>query len=117
MLDAQGLTREQAQGQAAAQDLEVVSSFGAKGRGASKVAKTAADDAKRYLKAKAPVGRHLADQLLLPLAFLGGGEFRTLYPTTHLTTNVDILHAFLPERVVLRQDAPDDWLVRVPGYR
>ena len=94
---------------------EVVSSFGAKGRGASKVAKTAADDAKRYLKARAPVGRHLADQLLLPLAFLGGGEFRTLHPTKHLTTNVDIVGAFLPDRIELREDGPEDWLVRVSG--
>lgn len=43
----------------------------------------------------APVGEHLADQLLLPLAVMGGGTFRTSAPLSlHFTTNADVLAAF-----------------------
>ena len=38
-----------------------------------------------------PVGRHLADQLVLPLALAGGGSFRTLPPTQHTRTQLDII--------------------------
>jgi len=43
----------------------------------------------------APVGRHLADQLLLPLALAGGGSFRTLEPTQHTRTNAGVISRFL----------------------
>ena len=42
-----------------------------------------------------PVGPHLADQLLLPLALAGRGTFRTAPLTRHATTNIDVIHQFL----------------------
>ncbi len=74
---------------------EVITSFGEKGISAEKVASAACDDAWRYLNANVPVGLHLADQLLIPLALAGRGCFRTLAPTAHTTTNADVIRRFL----------------------
>ena len=59
---------------------EVVTAFGAKGIRAEHVAQAAADEAKAYLASGAPVGAHLADQLLVPLALAGGGRYRAVAP-------------------------------------
>jgi RNA 3'-terminal phosphate cyclase (ATP) len=61
---------------------EVISGFGKRGVKAEKVAADACREARRFLDADVPVGEHLADQLLLPLAIgaargSGGGCFRT----------------------------------------
>lgn len=74
---------------------EVVTGFGEKNVPAGVVADRACTEARAYLAAGVPVGRHLADQLLLPLALAAGGEFRTLPPTRHTTTNVDVIRRFL----------------------
>ncbi len=57
---------------------EIVTGFGIKGVSAEKVASDACDEAERYLRTDVPVGCHLADQLLIPMALAGGGSFRTL---------------------------------------
>lgn len=75
---------------------ELVTSFGEKSRSAERVAKKAVNETQRYLACDAPVGRHLADQLLLPMALAGGGSFRTLAPTLHTQTNAEIIATFLP---------------------
>jgi RNA 3'-terminal phosphate cyclase (ATP) len=74
---------------------EVFTSFGERGVRAESVAKRAAHEARDYLQSEAPVGRHLADQLVLLLAMGGGGSFRTLTPTAHTTTQLDIVPQFL----------------------
>jgi RNA 3'-terminal phosphate cyclase (ATP) len=43
----------------------------------------------------APVGEHLADQLLLPMA-LYGGELRTGPLSLHARTNIEVIERFLP---------------------
>ncbi|MCP3920783.1 MAG: RNA 3'-terminal phosphate cyclase [bacterium] len=78
---------------------EVVTGFGAKGVPAERVARRAAGVAKRYLAARAPVGMHLADQLLVPMALLAGGHFDALPPSLHTTTNVDVVRMFLGDVV------------------
>jgi len=93
---------------------EVVTGFGEKGVRAERVADLAIREARRYLRSGAPVGEHLADQLLLPLALAGGGAFRTLRPSSHLRTNVAVIQAFLPALDVrLEERGPDDWQVLV----
>ncbi len=49
----------------------------------------------RYLGTDVPVGRFLADQLLLPMAFGAGGCFRSLPPTKHTETNIEVIKRFL----------------------
>jgi RNA 3'-terminal phosphate cyclase (ATP) len=93
---------------------EVFAEFGRRGVPAERVAEHAARAAKRYLASDAPVGVHLADQLLLPLALAGGGSFVTLPPSSHTRTNIDVIQAFLP--VAIRCAALDEtekWKIEV----
>jgi RNA 3'-terminal phosphate cyclase (ATP) len=77
---------------------EMVTDYGAKGIRAERVAREAARELKRYLEGEAPVGKHLADQLLIPMALAGAGAFRTSPPTPHTTTNAALIERFLPVR-------------------
>jgi RNA 3'-terminal phosphate cyclase (ATP) len=58
---------------------EVFSRVGERGVRAEVIAENAADEALAYLKTEAPVGHHLADQLLIPLALCRGGSFTNQY--------------------------------------
>jgi RNA 3'-terminal phosphate cyclase (ATP) len=82
-----------------AQVVEVFTAFGAAGVRAEAVAHQLAKDVERYLDAGVPVGEHLADQLLLPLALAGGGSFVTLPLSSHARTNIEVLKLFLPVEV------------------
>ena len=55
----------------------------------------------KYLMLGAPVGRFLADQLLLPMSVGAGGRFLTQPPTKHTTTNNDVIRQFLPVEIEL----------------
>lgn len=94
---------------------EVVTGFGQRGVPAEKVAAGAVREARRYLKAGVPVGEHLADQLLVPMALAGGGAFRTLEPSSHTTTNVETLAHFLEVSVQTEKLDHDVWQVTVDG--
>lgn len=75
---------------------ELVTSHGRKGYPAEDVADDALDDLEDYLEAGVPVGEHLADQLLLPMAIAGGGKLRTMAPLSlHATTNIETIREFL----------------------
>lgn len=74
---------------------EVFSGFGEHRRTAESVATRPVDEFREWHGAHVAVGRHTADQLLLPLALAAGGTFRTLPPTLHTTTNREILCKFL----------------------
>jgi len=76
---------------------EVVTGFGERGVSAERVADNAIDEVREYLTAEVPVGSHLADQLMLPLALAGDGSFRTLSLTPHSTTNMAVIQRFLPK--------------------
>jgi RNA 3'-terminal phosphate cyclase (ATP) len=77
---------------------ELFSGFGVRGLRAEEVAERVVKDVRDYLVADVPVGPHLADQLLLPLALAGGGVFRTVVLTPHAETNLDVVQRFLPLR-------------------
>lgn len=85
---------------------EVFTAFGAADIRAEAVATAAADEAKRWLDAGVPVGEHLADQLVLPMALGEGGAFRTTAPSMHLRTQIDVVRRFL-ERDVAVDEEPD----------
>ena len=74
---------------------ELVTGFGEKGVRAELVAERACDEAAAFLAADVPVGEHLADQLLLPLALAGGGRFRCAPLSLHATTNIETIGLFL----------------------
>jgi RNA 3'-terminal phosphate cyclase (ATP) len=90
---------------------EVLVSLGERGVPAETVARRLVYEAQRYLAAQVPVGEHLADQLLLPLALAGGGSFLTLVPSLHLRTNLAVIQAFLPLKPILEELGPDRWWV------
>jgi RNA 3'-terminal phosphate cyclase (ATP) len=83
---------------------EVFSGFGEIGVRAEAVAERAVKEARRYLAAGVPVGPHLADQLLLPLALAGGGAFRTVGLTSHSRANLDVIRAFLSTSIAVTGD-------------
>ena len=87
---------------AAEQVRELVSRFGERGLRAETLAKKAARDITAYLAADWPVGEHLADQLMLPMALAGGGAFRTGPLSSHAETNLAVIEAFLPGRARAR---------------
>jgi RNA 3'-terminal phosphate cyclase (ATP) len=58
-----------------------------------------------------PVGIHLADQLLLPLALAGQGCFTTVAPSRHATTNIATIKQFLNSSLQINRDAENRWLV------
>ena len=87
--------------------VEVFTGFGEHGRRAEAVATRVEDEVREWHAADVAVGRHTADQLLLPLALAAGGSFRTLPLTQHTTTNRDVLALFLGDVVSLVPDAGD----------
>ncbi len=78
---------------------EVISAFGKRGVPAEDVAAGLAQDIDDYLSSGAPVGKYLADQLLVPLAVAGEGRYRTVAVTEHTRTNIEVLKRFLNIRV------------------
>ncbi len=65
-----------------------------------------------HLATAAPVGPHLADQILVPLAAAGGGSFRTVEPTRHTHATIDVIAQFLPDlRVEARDHGDRTWTV------
>jgi RNA 3'-terminal phosphate cyclase (ATP) len=92
---------------------EVFSAFGEKGRPAESVAEQAAHEARAWLESGAPVGEHLADQLLLPLALAGAGSFRTVAPTPHTLTQIEVIARFLGRRFVVQPIADRTFRVAV----
>jgi RNA 3'-terminal phosphate cyclase (ATP) len=73
---------------------ELFIGFGQRGVKAETVAATVVREAKEYLASGAPVGPHLADQLLIPLVLAGGGSFDTMQLTQHTTTNIEVVQKF-----------------------
>jgi RNA 3'-terminal phosphate cyclase (ATP) len=74
---------------------ELTTAHGKKGYPAEDVADDALDELEDFLEAEVPVGEHLADQLLLPLAVAGGGRFRCDDLSLHATTNIETIQHFL----------------------
>lgn len=82
---------------------EVFTGFGEQGVPAEKVAKKTIKQAREYLVSDAVVGQYLADQLLVPMAMSGGGKFKTMAPTPHTTTNMEIIKKFLDVEITMTE--------------
>lgn len=94
---------------------EVITGFGERGVAAEQVAASVAAETARYLAAGVPVGEHLADQLLLPMALGAGGVFRTVAPSLHTTTQLELLRLFIGTRATATEEGPDAWRIEVAG--
>lgn len=92
---------------------EVFTGFGERGVSAEKVAGKAVDQVKEYLAADVPVGKYLADQILVLMALAGGGSFQTLSPSRHTRTNIEIVEKFLDVQIDPREIGPNQWEVVV----
>jgi RNA 3'-terminal phosphate cyclase (ATP) len=92
---------------------EVFTSFGERGVRAEMVAERVVRRVRRYLAAGVPVGRHLADQLLLPMALCGDGEFLTLEPSLHTLTNMAVVNAFMDVQFLSEEIRADAWRIAI----
>jgi RNA 3'-terminal phosphate cyclase (ATP) len=90
---------------------EVFSAFGIRGLPAEKVAQQLVNEVSEYLESNVPVGKHLADQLLLPLALAGRGAFLTQTPSTHTLTNIGVINDFMDVQFNLDAIRPGAWLI------
>lgn len=104
---------------------EVFSAIGARGKPAESVARELAEEVQEYLSWNVPVGRHLADQIMLPMAIGAwqarqaatppmhrvGGSFITGPLTDHSRTHIDVIKAFMD--INIRVESIDDVRNRV----
>jgi RNA 3'-terminal phosphate cyclase (ATP) len=75
-------------------------SLGELGKPAEQVAEEAAVELLEFLRSEAALDRHLADQLVLPMALSAGpSQFTTEVVTQHLLTNAWVVNRFSPGRV------------------
>jgi len=91
----------------------VFTGFGERGVPSERVARSVVKPVREYLTSDVPVGRYLADQLLVPMAVAGEGEFTTLPLTRHSATNVEVLKQFLDVGVTVTKPDRLKWHVRV----
>lgn len=75
--------------------VEVITAFGEKGVRVEMIMGQLIREAQAFLGLDAPVGEHLADQLLLPLVMAGGGEIRVTTVSLHTRTNAEVLTRLL----------------------
>ncbi|MDR1489189.1 MAG: RNA 3'-terminal phosphate cyclase [Desulfovibrio sp.] len=73
----------------------VCTGIGQLGVAAKSVARHAADRARSFLRSEVPVEKHLADQLLVPMALAGSGTFLTEKPSLHTKTCMAVLPLFM----------------------
>ena len=90
---------------------EVFTGFGERQVRAETVADACADEVLAYLASDAPVGPHLADQLVLLLALAGQGTFRTMPPTKHTHTQLDVIARFLGPVISCSEEADGTWRI------
>lgn len=96
---------------------EVFSGLGAFDRSSRLVVDEAVRPMRKHLASDVPVGEHLADQLLLPMALAAmqgqKSAFRTRGLTPHATTHADIIKSFLGLAVEVAKDGEKAVRVRV----
>jgi len=90
---------------------EVFSGFGQRGVPAETVAQGVISQVNDYLQAGVPVGHYLADQLLVPMALAGGGEFLTQQPSLHTTTNMAVIAQFTGQQFICEEGKTGQWRI------
>src|SRR5207237_4732951 len=93
--------------------IEIITGMGERGVRAEEVAERACAEAQQYLAHDAPVGEHLADQLLIPFALAGSGAYTTGPPSLHTTTNIEVIKKFLPVEIEAIELSGGTWRIEV----
>ncbi len=93
--------------------MEVFTGFGRFGLRAEVVATGVAQEARSFLASGAPVGKYLADQLLVPMAIAGAGRFRTGPLSRHATTNIEVIRQFLDLEIEATEDPKRIWTIAI----
>lgn len=93
---------------------EVVTALGKRGLPAEEVATHAVREVQTYLANEVPVGRFLADQLLLPLALAGSGAFVTGPPSRHTITNMAVIKHFTQKPFIVDALSPTTYRIELP---
>jgi RNA 3'-terminal phosphate cyclase (ATP) len=89
---------------------EVFASYGERGVSAEQVAHRLLREVRAYQAHNAPVGPHLSDQLMIPMALAavrggngqGGGQYWATELTEHTRTNALVIEKFLPIRFAMQ---------------
>ena len=90
--------------------------LGARGKPAEKVADLAVEEFLAFTRRQAALDRHLADQVLLYLAFAAGESvFTTEEITLHLLTNLWVIERFLGPRFTVQGHLGEPGLVTCQG--
>lgn len=92
---------------------EVFTTLGERGTRSEVVAETLAKEVERHANADVPIGEHLADQILLPMALGKGGAYRTVALSDHTRTQADVIRMFLGTTIRFHGTKQDDVLVEV----
>ena len=92
---------------------EVFTAYGQKHKPAEKVAKQLVSEAQAYLDSKVAVGLHLADQLLIPMALQGKGQFITHGISSHTQTNIEVIKQFTSVEFVIEKLAKSHFKINV----
>jgi RNA 3'-terminal phosphate cyclase (ATP) len=93
--------------------METFTAHGQRGVTAESIAHGIAHEVKTYLASGAYASEHLSDQLLLPMALAGSGEFTTHMVSDHLESNARLIEKFLPIDITWEKQAGDIWRVNV----
>ncbi len=92
------------------------SALGKKGKPSEVVADEVCQELLAHHASGTPVDKHLADQLLLPLALAEGrSRFRTAQISQHLLTNAHIIRQFIPAQIEIEGVANEPGTVVVEG--
>ncbi len=87
--------------------------YGERRVSAESVAERLAAQVRHYLDSQACVSEHLSDQLLVPMALAGGGEFTTCAASDHLRSNAALIEKFVAVDISCEAIGADRWQVRV----
>lgn len=89
---------------------ELFAAYGERGVSAEQVARNVLQEVRAYQKSAAPVGPHLADQLMIPLALAAVygdksqavGQYFATEQTEHTRTNAQVIEQFLPVKFAMQ---------------
>jgi RNA 3'-terminal phosphate cyclase (ATP) len=91
----------------------MTSAFGETNVTAERVGRKTAKALMDFISSGTAVGRHLADQLLVPMAIAGGGSFTTMVPGNHVPTNISVIEKFLPVKFHIDEEDRGRRVIRV----